>query len=198
MRHLLSAVFAGFLAASATPAASTGPLKCYVLELKGGSRVFSTDAPVRKGRVLLFHSYPGGTSMSLPAEDVAKIVLADAEEPPATTDAGLAPGQAKFVGNAVEGPGYQAPPVPRAAPGTAPPEYYADYGYTGGYWGGGGAPYPPPRPPVPHPVAGPRIGSNGYPILAPPGSPGSVPPPIGANGYPILAPPPPVAAPRRP
>ena len=65
---------------------------------------------------------------------------------------------------------------------------YGDYDY----WGGGYVP-----PPRPGPVPPSRIGPNGYPILAPPGTAGSVPPPIGPNGYPIISPPPPVVAPRR-
>ena len=76
-------------------------------------------------------------------------------------------------------------------PPSPPPSYsdaYVDsgyYGYTDYYGGGYFPPLPGPSPRVPS-----RIGPNGYPIIAPPGSPGSVPPPIGANGYPILAPPP--------
>ena len=34
---------------------------------------------------------------------------------------------------------------------------------------------------------GPRIGPNGFPILAPPGAPGGSPLPIGANGFPVLS-----------
>ncbi len=111
--------------------------------------------------------------------------------PPAP--AGLAPGETIYVGNAVEGPAYEAPPA--AVPAPAPPAYVDyGYGYSGYYWGGGiDPPHRPPGPPAPS-----RIGPNGYPILAPPGTPGSAPPRIGPNGYPILAPPPAVAVPRRP
>jgi hypothetical protein len=188
MRHVLGCFLAGVMAASVSPAASG---KYYAIELKGGSRVFSTDLPVRKGRVVLFHSYPDGTFMSLAASEVEKVAPLEAE-PPRSSDK-LAPGETLYVGNAVEGPGYEMPPP-------APPSYgasYVDpgYGYTGYGWGGGY--YPPPNPPVPPPRVPSRIGPNGFPILAPPGTAGSVPPPIGANGYPILAPqsPPP---PRRP
>ena len=83
--------------------------------------------------------------------------------------------------------------APDAIVSAPPPDYSYDYGY--GYWGGGG--YVPPGPPPGHQVPT-RIGPNGFPILAPPGSPGSVPPPIGPNGFPILAPSPPVVSPRRP
>jgi hypothetical protein len=166
--------FTGFLAAAASLA---GSMKYYALELRGGSRVFSLDPPVRKGRVLLFHRYPDGTYMSLAAYEVEKVETIEKE--PETSEK-LAPGQTLYIGNAVEGPLYEAPPAPRQT------DVYVDssYGYTNYYWGGSYS--PPPRPPVPPPFVPSRIGPNGYPIIAPPGTPGSVPPPIGANGYPIL------------
>lgn len=161
----------------------------YALELKGGSRIFTTDQPHRKGSVLLFHRYPDGIYMSLAAGEVEKVVSLDSPPKPEK----LAPGQAVFIGSAMEGPNYAAP---AAAPAGPQPDVSMDYGYGyyGGYWGGGG--YPSPSPPRP-PVAPSRIGPNGYPILAPPGSPGSVPQAVGPNGYPILAPQAPAAAPRR-
>jgi hypothetical protein len=173
-------------------------LSYYVLELRGGSHIYATDMPVRKGRLTLFHRYPDGALMSLSSSEVLRFETA--QEPPPAAAAGsekLAPGDVRYIGGALHGPGRPAPEHPAPA---EPPAYgdsgyggYADYGY--GYWGGGTL--PPPRP-VPPPGGGPNIGPNGFPIIAPPGSPGSVPPPIGPNGYPILAPQPPVAAPRRP
>ncbi len=143
--------------------------------------------------MLLFHRYPDGVYMSLAASEVVGVVALS--EPPQPE--GLAPGQTLFVGPAIEGPGFAAPPP--ATVQTGPPaEMTIDwgYGYYGSYWGGGGY-VPRPRPPGPPPVAPPqRIGPNGFPILAPPGSAGSVPPPIGPNGFPILSPQPPVPRPR--
>jgi hypothetical protein len=185
MFRLLSCFLAGALAASASPAASS---RYYALELKGGSQIFSADVPLKKERVLVFHRYPDGTYMSLAASEVEKIVAREGE--PSKTEK-LAPGETLYIGNAVEGPGYVMPEGPPPAPGYG--GYYdPGYGY-GEYWGGGYN--PPPRPPGPPPPS--RIGPNGFPILAPPGTAGSVPPPIGANGFPILAPPPAVASPRR-
>jgi hypothetical protein len=179
-------VLAGFLAATV----SLSDMKTYyALELRGGSKVYAVDKPVQKGKVVLFHRYPDGVYLSLAATEVEQVTTLEAA--PAPSDK-LTPGATLYVGPALHGPSYEAPPAP-------PPTYagtYVDTGYVGYgdyYYGGGG--YVPPIPPgsrVPS-----RIGPNGYPILAPPGSPGSVPPPIGANGYPILAPPPVVAAPRR-
>jgi hypothetical protein len=180
MKSTAGLVFAGFLAASTAFSATY-----YALEVRGGSRVYAADQPVRKGRVFLFHRYPDGVYMSLAASEVDRVV--SLPEPPQPE--GLAPGQALFVAPALEGPGFQAPPrTVQAAPPADTAFMDPGYGYYGSYWGGGGS-VPPPRPPGPAPAAPPsRIGPNGFPILAPPGSPGSTSPPIGANGFPILAP----------
>jgi hypothetical protein len=167
----------------------------YALEIHGGSKVWAVDRPVQKGRVYLFHRFPDGVYMSLAAAEVEKV--APQTDPPPT--AGLAPGQAMFVGPTL--PGYAAPPATQAPPASETVVVDPGYGYSdsywgSGYWGGGG--WVPPRPQPPSPGAPTRIGPNGYPILAPPGSPGSVPPPIGPNGFPVLAPPPAVPQPRRP
>ena len=169
----------------------------YVLELRGGSHIYATDVPVRKGRLTLFHRYPDGVFMSLSSSEVVKVETA--QEPPAAASAGsekLAPGELRYIGGMLHGPGHPAPERPVAP--AEPPAYgdsgyggYVDYGY--GYWGGGSL--PPPRPVPPPSAGGPNIGPNGFPIIAPPSSPGSVPPPIGSNGFPIIAPP---SAPRRP
>ena len=162
----------------------------YVLQVRGGSQIYSMDAPVRKGRQLLFHSYPDGTYMSLAASEVEKVTPAEDPIPPPAGQ--IAPGQTVFVGPALLGPNYEAPAA--AAPDFIVTSGYEE-GYGGVYWGGYIPPLPPAPPPHPRPVPS-RIGPNGFPIIAPPGTPGSVPPAIGPNGYPILAPPSP--APRRP
>lgn len=179
----LASIFAASLASAST---------YYALQVRGGSRVYALDEPVRKGRVMVFHRYPDGIYTSLAVSEVEKLILL--KEPPPQAE-GLAPGQEVYIGSALSGPNYVAPP-PSAPPQVVyvDPAYGYGYGYTGSHWGGG---YVPPRPPGPPPPPS-HIGPNGFPILAPAGSPGSTPPPIGANGFPILAPPPPVAAPRRP
>ncbi len=183
---------AGLLLAALLHASLGTSTTYYALEVHGGSRVYATDQPVHKGRVYLFHRFPDGIYMSLAASEVEKVVSLT-EPPPAER---LAPGQSVYVGPALPSSGFAPAPPPRE---TAPPAdtTYIDpgygYGYSDSYWGGGGGYVPPPRP---GPVPPTRIGSNGYPILAPPGSPGSKPLPIGPNGFPILAPPPSVS-PRR-
>ena len=172
-------VLAGFLAATA----SLADMKTYyALELRGGSKVYAVDRPVQKGKVMLFHRYPDGVYLSLSASEVEKVTALEAAPVPSEK---LAPGETLYVGPLLHGPAFEAPPAP-------PPTYagggYVDSGYVGYgdyYYGGGGYVPPFPSPRVPS-----RIGPNGFPIIAPPGTPGSVPPPIGANGFPIISPPP--------
>lgn len=182
MKRAAGLVFAVILAASEGVATTY-----YALEVRGGSRIYSLDQPVRKGGVMLFHRYPDGVFMSFSASEVEKVV--SLSEPPARE--GLAPGQSMYIGPALEGPNAViAPSAPVAAPAFVAMD--SGYGYYGSYWGGGGD-VPPPRPPVPPPS---RIGPNGFPLLAPPGSPGSAPPAIGPNGFPILSPQAPAPRPR--
>jgi hypothetical protein len=166
----------------------------YALELKGGSRLYAVDKPLQKGRVYLFHRYPDGTYMSLPALEVASVsTLTEAPAPDRH-----APGETLYIGPPLSGPSAPAPPAGAVAAPAPSDGFYGEGGYGYSDWGWGGGYVPPSRPPGP--VAPGRIGPNGYPILAPTGSPGSTPPPIGANGFPIISPPapaPPVASPRR-
>ena len=180
----LTSIFAASLASAAS---------YYALQVKGGSRVYALDEPVRKGRVMLFHRYPDRVYTSLAASEVEKVILL--QEPPREAG-GLAPGQEVFIGTALPGPSYVAPPAAATSQAVSvDPGYGYGYGYTGSSWGG----YVPPRPPVPPLTAPPsRIGPNGFPILAPPGSPGSAPPAIGSNGFPVLVPQTAAPAPRRP
>jgi hypothetical protein len=167
----IASIFAAFLASASS---------YYALEVRGGSRVYAADEPVRKGRMMLFHRYPDGVYMSLAASEVEKVVAV--QEPP--QPAGLAPGQEISIGSSLPGPRFVAPPATDASQLVYPVSTDQGYGYSGSYWGGGG--YVPPRPPVPPSPS--RIGPNGFPILAPAGAAGSTPPPIGPNGFPVLAP----------
>lgn len=156
----------------------------YALDVRGGSRILASDRPVRKGRVVLFHRYPDGAYVSLPADELVAVKTVDT--PPAKKESDqLAPGGTLYVGGALDGPRHPMPPAPDMTVAPADSAYGYDYGYSDyGYYGGGG--YVRPHPPAPGVPS--RIGPNGFPIIAPPGSPGSVPNPIGSNGYPILAP----------
>ena len=153
----------------------------YVLELKGGARVFALDRPLEKGRVLVFHRHPDGVFTSISAAEVARIAPASA----ADRTEKFQPGELMVLGHDVEGPVSEggapslAPPAARAA--YSMPDYGYGYGYGygayGGYGSGGGHPSPPSRP---HPHAPPLVGPNGY-----PGTPQL---PIGSNGFPELQP----------
>lgn len=175
MKRSTCLLFSGILVSStllATP--------YYALELRGGSRIYANDPPVRKGRLILFHRYPDGSYMSLAAAEVERVVEAEQPPAPAATPTTF---DTVFIGPAVEGP--SRPPEPSAQRDVGPPPDYGSGGYMGWAWGGY---FPPPRPPRPAPFVPSNIGPNGFPIIAPPGSPGSAPPRIGPNGFPILAP----------
>ena len=187
-------VGAGLILVGALSASMATSTTYYALEIHGGSRVWAVDQPVQKGRVYVFHRFPDGVYTSIAAAEVDKV--APQTEPPPTN--GLAPGQTLFVGPTL--PGYAASPAP---PPAASDEVVVDPGYGSsdaywgsGYWGGGGGWVP--KPPPPSPGAPTRIGPNGFPILARPGTPGSVPPPIGSNGFPVISPAPAAPQPRRP
>jgi len=183
--------FAGLVLGCLLLASDATSSTYYALEVRGGSRIYALDRPVQKGRVYVFHRFPDGVYMSLAVSEVEK-VASETEPPPAK--GGLQPGQSVDVGGLVPWTGVTAPAV--APPPPAPYTGGFDsgyYGYSDYGWGGGG--YVPPRP---GPVPPSRIGPNGFPILAPPGSPGSTPNPIGPNGFPVLAPQAPAPSPRRP
>ena len=148
------------------------------IELRGNARILSADVPVRQGRLYLFHRYPDGVYMSVPAEDVLGIAVTKVGERPKTSDTVLlgptGEGQsAENVANAAHGSG--------SAPAAA--DAY-DEGYSGYYGPCYGCYNPAPRPPRPGPAPPALVGPNGFPLL--PGSPPA--PPIGPNGFPILAP----------
>jgi hypothetical protein len=191
-------VGAGLILAGALSASMATSTTYYALEIRGGSQVWAVDRPVQKGRVYVFHRFPDGVYTSIAAAEVEKV--APQAEPPPTErpTTGLSPGQALFVGPTLPGfAGSPAPPPAASDEVVVDPGYGSSDAYWGsGYWGGGGGWVP--RPPPPSPAGPTRIGPNGFPILAHPGTPGSVPPPIGSNGFPVLAPPPVAPQPRRP
>ena len=178
MRRKLPAAFLAVFAAATVQAGSF-----FVLELKGGARVFALDRPVARGRVVLFHRHPDGIYTSISAEEVVKIA------PAASADRTekFHPGELMVLGSDIEGRAPQGVGPPPEAPASRSAYQPPDYGY-GMSWGYGWARSRPPVPPPPRQTVPTSIGPNGFPILAPPGSPGSTPPHIGSNGFPILAP----------
>ncbi len=143
------------------------------IELRGNSRILSSDAPVRRGRVYLFHRYPDEVYMSVAVEDVLGVAVTTVGERPTLPDTVLL------------GPTGEGRPSEAQAPAPSPVYEEGYAGYYGDCYGCYGPPVLPPRPgPRPPPAL---VGPNGFPLL-----PGSPPPlPIGPNGFPILAPSPP-------
>ena len=162
---------------SLAPAAAAKTVR--LIELRGNARILSADVPVRKGRLYLFHHYPDGVYMSVPAEDVLGIATTTAPDAVKTPDTvALGPtGEGQPSGSAA------APSPGNAGAMASYEEGYGGYYYGGCYW----CPTTPPiHPGRPGPLPPALVGGNGFPLL--PGSP--APPPIGPNGFPILSPPP--------
>jgi hypothetical protein len=158
-----------------------GARTVHQIELRGNGRILATDAPVRRGRVYLFHRYPDGVYMSVAADDVRGIAVTTLDDRP------------KPVETVLLGPTGEGQAILPSEANAPSPRYddsmYLDY--YGGYYGGYAPGRPSPRPPAPPPAL---VGSNGFPLM-----PGSPPPlPVGPNGFPIIAPQPPpaVVAPR--
>jgi hypothetical protein len=151
----------------------------YVLELKGGARVFALDRPLEKGRVLVFHRHPDGVFTSISTAEVAKIAPASA----ADRNEKLQPGELMVLGRDVEGPVPDGSAPSLAPPAARAPYSMPEYGYGGyfvyGGYGTGGGHRPSHMTPAPRSLPPPLVGPNGY-----PGTPQL---PIGSNGFPILS-----------
>ncbi len=162
---------------SPTPAKAVSAQTLRLIELRGNARILSADAPVRKGRVYLFHRYPDGVYMSIAAEDVLGI---------AVTTAPTVQGDGGVVALGPTGEGQSSGPSVPANSGSGAPSATYDQGYPGYYGDCFACWVPPVRPPHPGSPPPALVGPNGFPLL-----PGSPPPnPVGPNGFPILAPPP--------
>jgi hypothetical protein len=151
----------------------------FQIDLRGHMSLLSNDRPIQRGRLALFHRYPDGVFLSIPEEEIVRVVTASASP----TSKALLPGEAIDVGptggndrsqvtapeaSAAPGPGNDSPYGPMT------PGYYGYGGpaRTRGGAGGGGVAAAPP-------LAAP----NGFPM-----SPGAVPSVMGPNGFPTMAP----------
>ncbi len=80
----------------------------YQVDLLPSGSVISTDLPVTKGTMVVFHKYPGGTLVSMRRSDLKKVT----KIPPAMALATNPPDQAISIGNlAMQGGSAQAGPT---------------------------------------------------------------------------------------
>jgi hypothetical protein len=169
MRRLVPGALLLFSLAAVAPAATLR-----LIELRGHARILAMDEPILKGRIFVFHRYPDGTFLSVPAENVLGIATTKVEEEKTK----FRPGETIVLGPTGEGSPEEAfRPRRGAAPPPVPP--YSDYPYAlYPYVGCCSGPLPPPPPSTPPPPS--LIGPNGF-----PGTPTRE---IGPNGFPILGP----------
>src|ERR1700736_400060 len=66
----------------------------YEVDLRGHMSLLSNDRPIQKGRLALFHRYPDGVFLSIPEEEIVRVVTASASP----TSKALLPGEAIDVG----------------------------------------------------------------------------------------------------
>lgn len=81
MRNRLMAV--GILVACALPMRAEE--KFFQIELTPSGRVISTDLPVTKGTMVVFHGYPSGNLMSMPRSTVKRVVAIPPESAKSTS-----------------------------------------------------------------------------------------------------------------
>jgi hypothetical protein len=138
----------------------------FQVDLRGHASLLSNDRPIQRGRLALFHRYPDGVFLSIPEDEIVRVVTASAGPSSKT----LLPGEAIDVGPTGGGhPPDQ--PTPAESAGTAPASDSGPYGpMNSGYYGYGGSGYGGSRPngmgPRPGTVAAPPVmGPNGFPTM---------------------------------
>src|SRR5713226_7831564 len=108
----------------------------YQIDLRGHMSLLSSDRAIQRGRLALFHRYPDGVFLSIPAEEIVRVVMASASP----TSKTLLPGEAIDVGPT--GGGHRPElPTPEGSAGTAPASASGPYGpMNSSYYGYGGSP----------------------------------------------------------
>ncbi len=92
-------LLAALISLHAAPAPAAGQ-KVYRIELAGNQSLWSEDQPRDAGSRLLFHSYPGGTLVSVKKADVRRVILSSR---PAADARGLRPGNVIELGRTGSG-----------------------------------------------------------------------------------------------
>ena len=138
----------------------------YEIDLRGHMSLLSNDRPIQRGRVALFHRYPDGVFLSIPEDEIVRVVTASASPSSKT----LLPGEAIDVGPTGGGNPPDLP-TPEGSAGTAPASDSGPYGpMNSSYYGYGGSGYGGSR----SNGMGPRLGT----VAAPPA--------MGPNGFPTM------------
>src|SRR5260370_25330080 len=88
----------------------------YEMDLRGHMSLLSSDRPVQRGRLAVFHRYPDGVFLSIPEEEIVRVVMASASPSSKT----LLPGEAIDVGPTGGGCRPQVPPPAGDAPTPQP------------------------------------------------------------------------------
>lgn len=140
----------------------------YEIDLRDHANYLSTDRPIERGRVVVFHRYPDGALLSIQKDEVARV----ARVPGGGANRALAPGEAIDVGPTANFERQEAPaPAPEQSGTITPPAYAGGGGYGGGAPKNGnlpniGVPYTlPPGATIPamgNPMGGPMGAPRGH------------------------------------
>jgi hypothetical protein len=136
----------------------------YQVDLRGHRSLLSNDLPIQRGRLALFHRCPDGVFLSVPENEIVRVVTASASRGSKT----LLPGEAIDVGPTGGG---RPPdlPTPEGSAGTAPASDSGPYGPMNSGYSGYGSSRSNGMGSRPGTVAAPPVmGPNGFPTMSNP------------------------------
>lgn len=120
MRRILLVSFAGVLLSGLAAAQSI-----YEIDLQDHANYLSSDRPIERGRVVVFHRYPDGALLSIQKDEVARV----ARVPAGAMNRALMPGEAIDVGLTANFERQETAPEQNGP--TMPPAYGGGGGYGG-------------------------------------------------------------------
>ena len=100
----------------------------YEIDLRDHAKTLSSDRPIERGRVVVFHRYPDGALLSIQKDEVARV----ARVPGGAANRALVPGEAIDVGPTANFEREETPPAPEQSAAIPPPAYAGGGGYGGG------------------------------------------------------------------